>query len=132
MELFGWIVVGSLVAGLAIGVVLMQRPSPWDEIGGGGIAEEQAPDGLQPSRIDDEAELRALIAQKRAARLARGQQTAGDAQRANAAPWSHLHPEAVEEARHLVARRRARLEREGQVPPDEQGELERLLGPPQL
>ncbi len=86
MEAFGWIVVGSLLAGLVIGVLLLRKPSPWDEIGGGGLADEALGGGEQPSRAEDEAELRALIAEKRAARLARGQSTAGDAHRAVAAP----------------------------------------------
>lgn len=130
MEAFGWIVVGSLVAGLVIGVLLLRKPSPWDEIGRGGLADGPLGGAGQPSRAEDEAELRALIAEKRAARLARGQSTPGDVARATAPPWSHLDPEALEEARHLLARRRARLEREGQPPLDEQAELERLLGPP--
>lgn len=136
MNSFGVVVFAVLAVGIVVGILLMQRPTPWDEIGGGGLAEPPAgaAAGGSPSRADDEAELRELLARKRAARLLREGGAAEEPPRplAQGPPWAHMESEVVEEARALVARRRARLAREGKPVVDEHDELTRLLGPPHL
>ncbi len=134
--MFGYVVIAVLVVGVIAALVIARNPPSWDDLGGEGPV--GPPDATAPSRTDDEADLRALVAEKRARRLAAGgEPTASDTfKAANAAsgqtgaPWAHLEAEVVDEARALVARRRARLERTGKAVPDEHDELERLLGPP--
>jgi hypothetical protein len=135
-------VIAVLVIGVGVGAYFSRLPPPWDEIGGETPLTPKGPAevGDVPSAFDDEAELRAIVARKRARRKAAadGPETASDryraAQKASEIPtgpaWGHLDPEVVDEARALVARKRARLERTGRVVPEEQAELERLLGPP--
>lgn len=136
MGSFGVVVFAVLAVGIVIGVLLLRRPSPWDEIGGGGLDEPPAPaDGAPPSAADDAAQLRALIARKREARLARdGLPPEQEPARplAQGPPWAHMESDVIEEARALVARRRARLAREGKPVADEHEELVRLLGPPHV
>ena len=140
MEPVAIVVIGVLVVSIVVGLYFARQPPPWDEIGGESPVQL---DQLEPapSTFDDEASLRALVAEKRARRLASadGHSVASDrlhdagvtGARAPAGPaWAHLDAEVVDEARGLVARRRARLERTGKVIPDERAELERLLGPP--
>lgn len=135
MSSFGVVVIAVLVVGIVVGVVLARRPVPWEELGGGGLdsGDEAAPASAPPSRAADEADLRALLDRKRAARRARGAET-GMPERpiAQGPPWAHMESDVIEEARALVARRRARLAREGQDDIDEHAELERILGPPHV
>lgn len=138
MDAFGYIVLAVLAVGALGGLWAARNPVEWDEVGGEG---PQPPPAAAPP-VDDAAELRALIAAKRAARAARGgEPTAGDRTRAAEAqaaadaaasgiPWAHLEDDVVEEARGLVARRQARLERQGKPAPEAHDELVRLLGPP--
>jgi hypothetical protein len=135
MELFGIVAIAVPVVGAAIGFYAARQPAPWDEIGGESPIDLDH--ALPLSTADDEADLRALVAAKRARRQASdGPSVASDrlrvpgAQPAAGPPWAHLEPEVVTEARELLARRRARLERQGVPVPDEQAALERLLGPP--
>ncbi len=144
------VVIGVLVVSILVGVYFSRQPPPWDEIGGEAPFEAEL-FGEMPSRFDDEAALRALVAEKRARRQAAadGATVASDRTRSAPAgngdpgvpdgsaasspatpPWTHLDPEVVDEARQLVARRKARLERTGKAVPDEHAELTRLLGPP--
>lgn len=133
VDAFGYVVIAVLVLAVVLGILAARSPVRWDELGG--AAPMEAP---PTPPVDDAAELRALIEAKRAARAARGgRETAGDraraadaARSAGGAPWAHLDAEVVDEARGLVARRRARLERQGRPVPDELSELVRLLGPP--
>lgn len=128
MQAFGIVVIAVLVVGVLLGLYAARTPVRWDELGGG-----QLPGGAdQPSRADDEADLRALVAAKRARRLAGGGPSVASDHRAATpgGPWAHLDDDVVQEARELVARRRVRLLRDGRQPADEQAELERLLGPP--
>jgi hypothetical protein len=139
VESFGIVVIAVLVVGVIAALVMARNPPNWDAIGGEsptGPVDEDAPPALP---FDDEADLRALVAEKRARRLAAGgNAVASDAFAAGASggagehrhPWAHLESDVVEEARALVARRRARLERTGKPVPDEHEELTRLLGPP--
>jgi hypothetical protein len=135
MELFGIVAIAVPVVGAAIGFYAARQPAPWDEIGGESPVD--VTDAAPPSTLDDEADLRALVAAKRARRQAGdGPAVASDRLRVPGAvpaagpPWAHLEAEVVTEARELLARRRTRLERQGKPIPDEQAELERLLGPP--
>lgn len=140
VEAFGFVVIGVLAIGVIAGLIVLRKPVRWDELGGASPLPD--PEAVTPSRLDDESDLRALVAAKRAARQAAGgAPVASDAIRAEAkalaserraagAAWAHLEAEVVEEARALVARRRARLERTGKPVPAEQDELIRLLGPP--
>jgi hypothetical protein len=133
MGAFGVVVIAVLVASVVVGLLLLRRPNPWEEIGGGGIdAGNSGPPGNAPapSRADDEADLRALIERKRAARFARDGITPPPRPLAQGPPWAHMESEVVEEARALVARRRERLARQGKPDVDEHAELERILGPP--
>ncbi|MEH3054178.1 MAG: hypothetical protein PGN13_09265 [Patulibacter minatonensis] len=138
MGAFGIVVIAVLVSGILVGALLLRRPNPWDEIGAGGFGDRPAvrPDDERPERapstVDDEAELRALLARKRAARRAReGLPPEADAEPpAVGPPWAHIDPELVDEARALVARRRERLSRQGKADIDEHEELTRILGPP--
>lgn len=138
MNSFGVVVLVVLAVGIVVGILLLRRPTPWDEIGGGGLADFAARDpasAAPPSRADDEAELRELLARKRAARrLREGLPPEEEPARplAQGPPWAHMESEVVEEARALVARRRARLAREGKPVVDEHEELTRLLGPPHV
>lgn len=136
MDPFGIVVIAVPVVGVIVGVAVARKPPAWDQIGGESPVDVS---GLeQPSRVDDEADLRALVAEKRARRRAQaGPEVASDRLTApsrsevpTGPPWAHLDAEVVLEARELVARRRARLERTGKPVQEEQGELERLLGPP--
>ncbi|MDO9352835.1 MAG: hypothetical protein Q7T55_04030, partial [Solirubrobacteraceae bacterium] len=139
MEPLAIAVLAVLVIGVGVGAYFSRLPPPWDEIGGETPLTPKGTDlGSAPSTFDDEAELRAVVARKRARRQAAadGVETASDRYRAAQAsgelpagpPWGHLDAEVVDEARALVARKRARLERTGRVVPDEPAELERLLG----
>lgn len=135
MNSFGVVVFGVLAAGIVIGFLLMRGPTPYDEIGGGGLDDLPAPGtGAPASRADDEAELRALLARKRAARREREGLPPEEPPRplAQGPPWAHMESELVEEARALVARRRRRLAREGKPDVDEHEELQRILGPPHV
>ncbi|MBO9531692.1 MAG: hypothetical protein J7513_01835 [Solirubrobacteraceae bacterium] len=135
MGAFGVVVVVVLVASIVVGLVLLRRPSPWDEIGRDGLDADRGPDrgGTQmPSRAADEAALRELIAEKRAARLARDGAGGPSRPLAQGPPWAHMDSELVDEARALVARRRDRLARQGKPDVDEHAELERILGPPHV
>ncbi len=73
MNAFGVVVLLVLALGIVVGVLLMRGPTPYDEIGGGGLDDLAGarPSSAPPSRADDEAELRALLARKRAARRER-------------------------------------------------------------
>ncbi|MDQ8045080.1 MAG: hypothetical protein AAGC46_09660 [Solirubrobacteraceae bacterium] len=128
MQSFGIVVIGVLVVGVVLGLYAARNPPRWDELGG----ESPVPLDGAPTTADDEAQLRALVAAKRARRLAEGGPAVASDARATEPrePWAHLDAEVIQEARALVARRRARLEREGREAPAEQSELERLLGPP--
>ncbi len=139
MDSFGIVVIAVLVISVIAALVIARNPPGWDEIGGESPIGPLDAEAAAPSRVDDEADLRALVAAKRARRLAAGgnavasdSASAGAGQQANQHrhPWAHLESEVIEEARELVARRRARLERTGKPVPDEHEELERLLGPP--
>lgn len=132
MEAFGYVVIAVLAISVIAALVIARKPPAWDELGGESPVPQFEADESTPLPLDDEADLRALVAEKRARRLAAGgRAVASDAQPApRRAPWSHLEAEVVDEARELVARRRARLERQGKPVPEEQAELERLLGPP--
>lgn len=137
MNAFGVVVLLVLALGIVVGVLLMRGPTPYDEIGGGGLDDLAGarPSSAPPSRADDEAELRALLARKRAARREReGLPPEEDPPRplAQGPPWAHMESELVEEARALVARRRKRLAREGKPDVDEHEELRRILGPPHV
>lgn len=149
MDAFGVVVIAVPVVGVVIGLVVARNPPGWEQIGGESPIDVES---LQaPSRTDDEADLRALVAAKRARRqAAAGPVVASDrltterpsgvgdgrepgrSVPADGPAWAHLEPEVVLEARELLARRRARLERTGKPVPPEQAELERLLGPPHL
>lgn len=131
MDAFGYVVIAVLAISVIAALVLARKPPNWDELGGESPA-LKSDDASPPMPFDDEADLRALVAEKRARRLAAGgRAVASDARpEPTRAPWSHLEAEVVEEARELVARRRARLERQGKPIPETQEELERLLGPP--
>lgn len=132
----GIVVLVVLVLSVAVGLWFSRQPPPWDEIGGESPVQPGGP-AEAPSTVDDEADLRALVAEKRARRLAAsGREVASDRLHGAGAepdrsgpPWAHLDREVVDEARGLVGRKRARLERTGRPVPDEQAELERLLGP---
>lgn len=148
MGAFGIVVVAVLVVSLIVGLVAARKPAPWDEIGSGGLgsgppggrppgsADEPRVAATPPSRADDEADLRELLALKRAARRAReglppeDPAAAPERPLAQGPPWAHMESELVEEARALVARRRERLARQGKPDIDERAELERILGPP--
>ena len=132
VEAFGYVVIAVLALSVIAALVIARKPPAWDELGGESPVPQFDAEESAALPLDDESSLRALVAEKRARRLAAGgRAVASDARPAvPRAPWSHLDAEVVEEARGLVARRRARLERQGKPAPDEQGELERLLGPP--
>lgn len=138
VDSFGIVVIAVLVVGVIAGLVIARNPPNWDEIGGESPIGPMDAEAAAPTRIDDEADLRALVAEKRARRQAAGgKAVASDAFTAAAAradehrlPWAHLESDVIEEAKELVARRRARLERTGKPVPEEHDELERLLGPP--
>lgn len=132
MDAFGFVVIAVLVASVIAALVIARKPPNWDEIGGESPAPEFDAAESAPLPFEDEADLRALVAEKRARRLAAGGRSVASDARAEPkrAPWSHLESEVVEEARELVARRRARLERQGKPIPETHDELERLLGPP--
>lgn len=140
MDAFGIVVIAVLAVSVIAGLVIARKPPNWDELGGESPVAPPGPETIVPTRVDDEADLRALVAEKRARRLAGGGKSvasddartaaAAQAPATGASPWSHLETEVVDEARALVARRRARLERTGKHVPDELAELERLLGPP--
>ncbi len=137
MNSFGVVVFAVLAVGILVGFWLLRGPTPYDEIGGGGLDEPAHPGGTAsrpPSIADDEAELRALLARKRAARREREGLPPEDDDPprplAQGPPWAHMESELVEEARALVARRRKRLAREGKPDVDEHEELTRILGPP--
>ena len=139
MDSFGIVVIAVLVVGVIAGLVIARNPPNWDEIGGESPIGPMDAEASAPTRVDDEADLRALVAEKRARRQAAGgKAVASDAFTSGAAnadgphrhPWAHLESEVIEEAKALVARRRARLERTGKPVPEEHDELERLLGPP--
>lgn len=134
MDAFGIVVVGVLVVGIVVGVLLLRRPDPYAEIGGGGLDDTPDPASGPPAPvIDDEAEFRELLRERRAARLRReGRADELERPLAQGPPWAHMESDVVEEARGLVARRRARLARQGKPDVDEQAELERLLGPPHV
>ncbi|MBJ7470407.1 MAG: hypothetical protein JHD16_03865 [Solirubrobacteraceae bacterium] len=146
MEPFGVVVIGVLVVSVIAALVIARNPPSWDDIGGQSSIGPTDAEAEPPSRHDDEADLRALVAEKRARRLAAGgNAVASDAFAAGAGAkdlppanhphrvaWGHMESEVVEEARALVARRRARLERGGKPVPDEHEELTRLLGPPHV
>lgn len=127
MEAFALVVVVVVVASAAWGLWMARTPVPWDEYGADlltGAADAESAGA--PSAAEDEAQLRELIARKRAARGATARAPI------ESAPWSHVDPEVLEEARRLLERRAARLRREGAPPPDLAAELTRLLGPPHL
>lgn len=137
MNAFGVVVLLVLALGIVVGVLLMRGPTPYDEIGGGGLDDLAGarPSSAPPSRADDEAELRALLARKRAARREREglpPEETPPRPLAQGPPWAHMESELVEEARALVARRRKRLAREGKPDVDEHEELRRILGPPHV
>lgn len=131
MEAIGYVVIAVMAVGVIGGLVMLSSPSPWNEIGEQRLELEQdaAPDSVA-GRRHDEAELRALIAAKRAARgLAPRAAPRVPPHGGHRLPWHHLDPEVVEEAEQLMLRRQARLARQGKSH-DHQAELERLLGPP--
>lgn len=134
MDSFGIVVFAVLIAGIVIGILLLRKPTPWDEIGGSGLDAPPPAAGPPPSIADDEAQLRELIAAKRAARHARDGTTPNEPPRplAQGPPWAHMESEVVEEARALVARRRKRLAKQGKPDVDEHAELTRILGPPHV
>lgn len=136
MEPLGIVVFGVLAISVIVALVIARDPPSWDELGGQAPVPPDEAEAREPSLFDDEAELRALVAEKRARRLAAGGRTvASDRPEEplglHTTPhWEHLDSEVVQEARDLVARRRARLLRTGKAVPDEHSELVRLLGPP--
>lgn len=132
MDALGFVVIAVLALSVVAALVIARKPPNWDELGGESPVGTLDAEDAAPLPFDDEADLRALVAEKRARRLAAGgQAVASDARpEPTRAPWSHLEADVVEEARELVARRRARLERQGKPIPETQDELERLLGPP--
>lgn len=135
MNSFGVVVFAVLALGVVIGFWLMRGPTPYDEIGGGGLDEVSpgpAAGAAPPSIADDEADLRALLARKRAERREREGLPPEEPLQTipHGPPWAHMESELVEEARALVARRRKRLAREGKPDVDEHEELTRILGPP--
>lgn len=134
VDAFGYVVIAALAIGVVAALVIARNPPNWDELGGESPVPQHEADEAAAMPFDDEADLRALVAEKRARRLAAGGRAVASDDRAEAhrAPWSHLEAEVVEEARDLVARRRARLERQGKPVPEEHSELERLLGPPSI
>jgi len=139
MGAFGVVVIAVLVVAIVVGLLLLRQPVNWDEVGGGGFdssapasSEHAPPIGQPPSRAADEADLRALIERKRAARHAREGTAPVPRPLAQGPPWAHMESEVVEEARALVQRRRDRLARQGKADVDEHSELVRLLGPPHV
>jgi hypothetical protein len=129
MSAIAVVVIAVAVLGVAIGLYVARQPVNWDELGGGDLQRDAdaGPDSAG-SQIDDEAELRALIADKRARRGAPPREPIST----DGPEWDHVDPEVVQEARDLVARRRARLQRTLGEAPDEHKELVRLLGPPHV
>lgn len=124
VEAFGVIVVVVVLASLALGIWMARKPVPWDEYTQDLLSRHHdEPAGTMPTAAEDEAELRALIARKRAARGAAPREAPPSL------PWSHIEPDVLHEARWVLERRAARFEREGR-PFDLVAELTRLLGPP--
>lgn len=126
MEPFGIVIVAVVLVSLAFGLWSARTPVQWDDYNRGMLDPHALHDehAAPPSTAEDEADLRALIERKRAARGA-------PPRRAPSGPaWGHIEPELLEEARELITRRALRHERQGKPPLDPVEELTRLLGPP--